>query len=158
MPLFFDEADSIFGKRTEVKDARDRYANQETSYLLQRIEKCKGLVILASNYRQNLDAAFTRRILSFIKIDAPEEPERIRLWREGLPESYNYAPQDLPEKLAKAYSLTGANIANIIKQGCFASDDDAITFEILESFIKAEYDKEEGRSYLQPHAWPMTMY
>ena len=74
--LFFDEADAIFGKRTNVRDAHDKYANQEVSYLLQRIEAHPGLVILASNFKNNIDTAFTRRFQSIIEFETPTHKER----------------------------------------------------------------------------------
>jgi len=81
--LFFDEADALFGKRTSVRDAHDKYANQEVAYLLQRVETYKGLVILASNHRQNLEEAFTRRFQSIIYFPPPTPAERLRLWQSA---------------------------------------------------------------------------
>jgi len=86
--LFFDEAESLFSKRTDVSDAKDRYANQETSYLLQRIEHYDGLVILATNLKPNIDRAFIRRFQGIVAFPLPEAAERERLWRrhlDGLP-------------------------------------------------------------------------
>ncbi len=83
--LFFDEADSIFGKRTNVRDAHDKYANQEVSYLLQRIESHEGLVILASNFKGNIDTSFTRRFNSIIEFENPGIEERIKLWENYIP-------------------------------------------------------------------------
>ncbi|MCP4655409.1 MAG: ATP-binding protein, partial [bacterium] len=82
--LFFDEADALFGKRSETKDAHDRYANQEVSYLLQRIESFDGIAILASNLRENLDDAFSRRFESIIYFPMPRPEERLLLWRQGF--------------------------------------------------------------------------
>ena len=143
--LFFDEADALFGKRTEVKDAKDRYANQEVAYLLQRIEKCSNPVILASNYKQNLDDAFKRRILTFIHIPPPEVHERLQMWQQGLPGYFQYEPENLPEKLAKDFPLTGANIANVVKLGCIevmANAGKEITLKVLEPYIHQEMRKE----------------
>ncbi|MBL6445153.1 ATP-binding protein [Fulvivirga sp. 29W222] len=143
--LFFDEADALFGKRTEVKDAKDRYANQEVAYLLQRIEKCSCPVILASNYKQNLDDAFKRRILTFIHIPPPESHERLQMWQTGLPSSFQYEPVNLPEKLATDYPLTGANISNVIKLGCIHAMSEGtkqITLGHLEGYIQQEMRKE----------------
>ena len=83
--LFFDEADALFGKRTEVSDAHDRYANIETSYLLQKLEEYEGVVILATNLRQNLDEAFTRRIRFVVEFPFPEADSRARIWRALFP-------------------------------------------------------------------------
>lgn len=143
--LFFDEADALFGKRTEVKDAKDRYANQEVAYLLQRIERCSCPVILASNYKQNLDDAFKRRILTFIHIPPPESHERLQMWQKGLPSSFQYEPVNLPEKLANDYPLTGANISNVIKLGCIQAMSEGtkeVTLERLEGYIHQEMRKE----------------
>ena len=82
--LFFDEADALFGKRSETKDAHDRYANQEVSFLLQRIETFDGIAILASNQRENIDEAFARRFESIIYFPMPRPEERLRLWRQGF--------------------------------------------------------------------------
>ncbi|PIB35027.1 hypothetical protein BFP72_06275 [Reichenbachiella sp. 5M10] len=147
--LFFDEADALFGKRTEVKDARDRYANQEVAYLLQKIERFPGLVILTSNYNQNLDSAFRRRILSSIFMPPPGVEERLTLWKKALPTNYQFEPENLPEKLAKDYMLTGANIANIIKLGCIKAHHDVnnpnvVTSAILTPIIKLEQHKEKN--------------
>jgi AAA+ superfamily predicted ATPase len=143
--LFFDEADALFGKRTEVSDAKDRYANQEVAYLLQRVESFPGLVILASNYKQNLDKAFKRRILVSIYLAPPDSEERLILWNNGLPQYFKYVPENLPVMLAEKHPFTGANIDNIIKLSCITAESDKtneITLQIMEPFIKQEYNKE----------------
>ena len=154
--LFFDEADALFGKRSEVTEANDRYANQEIAYLLQKIDQCQCLVILATNFRQNLDTAFTRRILSTIKIDWPSMNERQLIWEKTLVEPFTYSPSDLPKTLAGKYAITGSNINNIIKLGCYEAlenDTHEITLPLLEPFIKREYIKER-RSVVDPLQWP----
>lgn len=143
--LFFDEADALFGKRTEVKDAKDRYANQEVAYLLQKIEEFPGLVILASNYKQNLDDAFKRRILSSIFVPPPDEAMRYELWNKGLPNSFRYDPEELPEQLSARHPLTGASIANVIKLGCIeaiSQQTTTLTNQVLEPIIQQELYKE----------------
>ena len=155
--LFFDEADSLFGKRSEVTEANDRYANQEIAYLLQKIDKCNCLVILATNFRQNMDAAFTRRILSYIRIDWPGDEERKLLWGKALMPPFKYQPETLPETLAAKYAITGANIYNITKLTCYealAQNNYNISLKMLEPFIKLEYTKER-RSLADPLSWPM---
>ena len=82
--LFFDEADALFGKRTDIRDAHDRYANQEVSYLLQRIEGYRGLVILATNQRGNMDDAFVRRFQSIIHFPMPRIEERHKIWSNAF--------------------------------------------------------------------------
>ena len=112
--MFFDEADSIFGKRTNVRDAHDKYANQEVSYLLQRIESHAGLVILATNMKANIDPAFTRRFNSFVEFENPGVTERQKLWENYLPEKVSLEKSVKIDDLAKNYELTGANIVNVI--------------------------------------------
>jgi hypothetical protein len=116
--LFFDEADSIFGKRTGVRDAHDKYANQEVSYLLQRIEDYPGLAILASNFKNNIDEAFTRRFNAMIYFPIPSPGERLTLWQHSFPESAILdSTVDLPA-IAKKYELSGAHIINIVQYVC----------------------------------------
>ncbi len=143
--LFFDEADAIFGKRTNVRDAHDKYANQEVSYLLQRIEGHPGLVILASNYKDNIDDAFTRRFQSIFAFELPGARERLLLWEKNLPAQLSLAPEVDLEAIAKKYDLTGSNIINII-QYCslkvLSQQSNVLTTEILIEGIKREYLKE----------------
>jgi len=111
--LFFDEADALFGKRSEVKDAHDRYANIEINYLLQQMEAYEGIAILATNLRQNLDEAFLRRIHVSVDFPLPGPDDRLRIWRAVLPPQAPRADDlDLPH-LARAFDLTGGNIRNI---------------------------------------------
>jgi hypothetical protein len=110
--LFFDEADALFGKRTNVKDAHDRYANQEISYLLQRVEDFDGLVILASNFRANIDEAFLRRFNAIIRFPFPTEAERRRIWTSALPDSTDR--DQLANQLAR-FELSGGNIVNVVQ-------------------------------------------
>jgi DNA polymerase III delta prime subunit len=109
--LFFDEADAIFGKRTSVRDAHDKYANQEVSYLLQRIEDYNGLVILATNMKSNIDDAFIRRFNDIVKFSMPNEEERKQIWEKSFPANADY--NELPDKIKK-YELSGGNIINVI--------------------------------------------
>src|SRR5262249_46117612 len=83
--LFFDEADALFGERTEVRDAHDRYANLETAFLLSRLERFEGLAVLATNLRHHVDQAFTRRLEYIVEFTEPDEGERAELWRSHLP-------------------------------------------------------------------------
>jgi hypothetical protein len=143
--LFFDEADALFGKRTAVNDAHDRYANQEVSYLLQRIEYHKGLVILASNMKNNLDAAFLRRFQSVVYFPLPKVEERLSLWQktfsEFLPPEKNISLQDI----AKKYELSGSLITNIVAYSTLKAmnaNSPVITSEILYDGIMREMTKE----------------
>ncbi|MCC6411374.1 MAG: ATP-binding protein [Saprospiraceae bacterium] len=113
--LFFDEADAIFGKRTNVNEAHDRYANQEVSYLLQRIEDYPGIVLLASNFKTNMDDAFLRRFQSTIFFPLPEEKERLQLWKNAFSDKASLEETvDMPE-VAKRYKLSGGAIMNVVR-------------------------------------------
>lgn len=143
--LFFDEADAIFGKRTNVRDAHDKYANQEVSYLLQRIENHPGLVILASNFKTNIDTAFTRRFQSIIEFEVPSYGERLQLWQNNLPKGIKIAEDVNLNELSKKYDITGANIVNIIQYACLRTLEDkneSINLNHLLQGIKKEYAKE----------------
>ncbi len=144
--LFFDEADALFGKRTNVQSSHDRYANQEVSYLLQRIEDYPGLLILASNFKSNLDSAFVRRFHSIIHFPAPNASERLLLWQKTIPASIKPEPcVDLSE-LADKYELTGASILNVIHYAALRSisngDKYILNNHIVEG-IRKEFRKEE---------------
>ena len=143
--LFFDEADAVFGKRTNVRDAHDKYANQEVSYLLQRIENHPGLVILASNFKTNIDTAFTRRFQSIIEFEVPSYGERLQLWKNNLPKGIRIAEDVNLNELSKKYDITGANIVNIIQYACLRTLEDKnenIKLDHLLQGIKKEYAKE----------------
>ncbi len=117
--LFFDEADSLFGKRSAVKDSHDRYANIETSYLLQRMEEYDGIVILATNLRKNMDDAFVRRLHGAIEFPMPEEPDRLEIWQRTFPVEAPLSPDADLAFLAKQFKLSGGNIKNIILEAAF---------------------------------------
>ena len=116
--LFFDEADALFGKRTGVGDSHDRYANQEVSYLLQRIEAFSGVVVLASNMKQNIDDAFLRRFQSVIHFPLPKAAERLRLWREAIPAEVSLEPALDLDRLAQQFELSGGTILNVLRYAC----------------------------------------
>ena len=117
--LFFDEADALFGKRSEVKDAHDRYANIETAYLLQRTEEYSGLVILASNIKKNMDEAFVRRLHFLVDFPFPEEAERLEIWKRTFPREAPLAADIDFDFLAHKFKITGGNIRNIILASAF---------------------------------------
>jgi len=143
--LFFDEADALFGKRTEVSDSHDRYANQEVSYLLQRVETFNGLVILSSNYKTNIDDAFLRRFNAILKFTFPDAHDRMRIWETSLPEKMKKG-QDLDLwEVARRYKLTGGNIINVVHWAALktvSQDSDTITLESILQGIKREVEKE----------------
>lgn len=143
--LFFDEADAIFGKRTQVRDAHDKYANQEVSYLLQRIEMHPGLIILASNFRDNIDEAFTRRFQAIVSFEMPGPRERAIIWQTNVPEKLKIAKEIDWDEISKKYELTGSNILNIIHYCCLQVLDEkseTLTLKILQKGIKREFIKE----------------
>lgn len=115
--LFFDEADALFGKRTEVKDAHDRFANIEISYLLERMERLKGLAILATNRRKDLDEAFMRRLRYVIEFPLPGPAERERIWQTGFPKGVDTDELDF-HYLGKQFALSGGNIRSVIFNAC----------------------------------------
>jgi SpoVK/Ycf46/Vps4 family AAA+-type ATPase len=116
--LFFDEADALFGKRSEVRDSHDRYANIEVNYLLQRIEEYEGVIILASNLRKNMDEAFVRRIYATIEFPFPDAEGRLRIWQGVWPMKTPRQDLDL-EFMASRFELTGGNIRNIALAAAF---------------------------------------
>ena len=117
--LFFDEADALFGQRGEVSNGADRYANLEVGYLLQRLERYEGLVILASNLRANLDPAFTRRFHHVVHFPRPTDAERLRLWELALAPPVELAGPIEFDRLA-ALDLTGAGVAAIVRDAALA--------------------------------------
>jgi hypothetical protein len=126
MILFFDEADALFGKRGDTKSANDRHANQQIAYLLQRIEDCPGVVILASNLKGNIDAAFARRFQAMVHFPMPDAEARLRLWEgmfAGL-ERGSVEQVDLAG-VARDHKLSGGSIANVLRYACTKAAEDA---------------------------------
>jgi vesicle-fusing ATPase len=120
--LFFDEADALFGKRTDVKDAHDRFANIEISYLLERMERFKGLAILATNRRKDLDEAFMRRLRYLIEFPVPDFAERKRIWSQVFPDNVDISELDL-RFLARQFQLSGGYIRSIAFNACLRAAD-----------------------------------
>jgi AAA+ superfamily predicted ATPase len=144
--LFFDEADALFGKRTNVKDAHDKYANQEVSYLLQRLEDYPGLLILASNFKSNLDEAFIRRFHAVVHFPLPNVSERLHLWEKTLPASLKADPSVNVRWLAEKYELSGASILNAVQFAslqAFKRNDGRLTQNDLLEGVRKEFLKEE---------------
>ena len=142
--LFFDEADALFGKRTSVRDAHDKYANQEVSYLLQRIENYDGLVILASNLKSNIDDAFVRRFQSIIYFPMPSPKERRILWQRSFPKQIQLDDSVDLISLADTYELTGADIMNIVQYCCLSAlnqNERTLSQADLVQGIKREFSK-----------------
>ncbi len=141
--LFFDEADALFGKRTEVKDAHNRYANMEVSYLLQRIEEYNGLVILATNFRRNIDEAFVRRIHFIIEFPFPDEKMREKIWEKIFPKETPLDEEIDFKYLAKNFKLSGGNIRNVALRASFyaAEEKKKVGMEHILRGIKRELQK-----------------
>jgi hypothetical protein len=123
--LLFDEADALFGKRSEVKDAHDRYANVEVAYLLQKMEEYEGIVILATNLRRNMDDAFTRRMHHIIEFPFPDADNRERIWRGILPPDAPVASDIDYGFLARQFELAGGNIRNVALAAAFLAAEEA---------------------------------
>jgi SpoVK/Ycf46/Vps4 family AAA+-type ATPase len=117
--VFFDEADALFGKRSEVRDAHDRYANIEVSYLLQKMEECEGLTILATNLADHLDEAFTRRLSFHIFFPFPDEQARLTLWQRAWTAETPLATSVDKVALARSLKLSGGSIRNIALGAAF---------------------------------------
>lgn len=143
--LFFDEGDSLFGKRTQAKSANDRYANQEISYLLQKIEEHPGIIILATNVRSNMDKAFLRRFQSEVYFPIPQEETRLRLWRKAMQNRFQLDEKINLEEIARKYEITGAAIKNI-KHTCaimtLAEKADTVSYHNFKAALRKELDKE----------------
>jgi SpoVK/Ycf46/Vps4 family AAA+-type ATPase len=141
--LFFDEADALFGKRSEVHDSHDRYANIEISYLLQKMEQYEGVAVLATNLRQNLDDAFVRRLAFTIHFPFPDEADRRRIWEGIWPRAARLGNDVEFGFFARQFKLSGGNIKNIALAAAFlaASDGGAVTMEHLFHATQREYQK-----------------
>jgi SpoVK/Ycf46/Vps4 family AAA+-type ATPase len=141
--LFFDEADALFGKRTEVSDAHDRYANIETSYLLQQMEEYEGIVILATNLRENMDEAFTRRIRFVVEFPFPNEANRLRIWQAHFPAEAPISPEIDYGYLAREFQVAGGNIKNIVLNAAFlaAADGGTIGMRQILQGTRREFEK-----------------
>jgi AAA+ superfamily predicted ATPase len=143
--LFFDEADALFGKRTDIRDALDRHANQEVAYLLQRIEAYNGLVILATNQRGNIDEAFVRRFQAIVHFPMPGPAEREAIWCKSFPPQIELAADVNWRAVAARHELSGASILNV-SQYCalevLASGSQHLDQQQLEVGIRREYIKE----------------
>ena len=141
--LFFDEADALFGKRSEVRDAHDRYANIEVSYLLQRMEGYPGAVVLATNYRRNIDEAFLRRLDVAVDFPFPDRDDRARIWRRLLPQAAPIAGDVDPDALAERFELSGGAIrtSSIAAAFAAAADGGRIEMRHLLAAVADEYRK-----------------
>ncbi|WP_236652519.1 ATP-binding protein [Streptacidiphilus neutrinimicus] len=152
--LLFDEADAVFGKRSEVKDAHDRYANLESAYLLQRLESFDGIALLTTNLRANIDDAFTRRLDLVVDFPFPDAAQRLALWRHSLV-SVPCVPGIDPERCAREFELAGGSIRSAVVTAAYAAAGrgEAVTDADLMAGAQREYRK-AGRLVLDEHnAW-----
>lgn len=141
--LFFDEADAIFGKRSQVKDAQDRYANIETGYLLQKMEEYEGIIILATNLRKNMDNAFIRRIHFAVEFDLPKKEQRLEIWKNIFPQKAPLSKDIDFNFLAENIKIAGGNIKNIALNAAFLASENKnqITMKDIILAIRREYQK-----------------
>ena len=146
--LFFDEADALFGKRSNISDSYDRYANQEVSFLLQRMEDCDALIILCSNFKKNIDEAFFRRFQLVLDFEIPNAHQRYILWQKSKTQEFSYEDAVDLEFLSQQYELTPASIINILRYSilkCMGRADKLIKLKDIEAGLKIEKIK-EGKS------------
>jgi hypothetical protein len=145
MVLFFDEADSLFGKRSEVKDSHDRYANIEINYLLQRMESFEGLAILATNMKSALDTAFMRRLRFVVNFPFPGRSERKSIWEKAFPQPQYGLPPSLDYEWLARFNLTGGNIHTIALNAAFLAEQrgTAITMPLVLEVTRTEFRKLE---------------
>ena len=141
--LFFDEADALFGKRSEVRDSHDRYANIEISYLLQKMEEYPGIAVLATNMRQNLDEAFVRRLTFSLHFPFPDVDARRRIWIGIWPAAVPLAKDVDPSVLARRFKLSGGNIRNVALAAAFAAAEagEPVSMAHLVHATRREYQK-----------------
>ncbi|TQV87427.1 ATP-binding protein [Aliikangiella coralliicola] len=147
--LFFDEADALFGKRTNVNDAHDRFANQEVSYLLQRMEDYAGVVILASNFKSNLDDAFTRRFQSIIHFPIPKHSERTKLWTSAFSSQFKLDENVDLDAVAGEYEMSGGSIINVVRYASLMTlvqQKNNIALHHIKEGIRKEFQK-EGKTF-----------
>lgn len=143
--LFFDEADALFGKRTAANSSNDRHANQQTAYLLQRIEDFPGIVILASNLRANMDEAFTRRFQSIIHFAMPSAEERYQLWQNAFAGTCTLDPEIDLYKIAEEHEIAGGAIINVLRYCALSAvrrSSTVVTRQELMNGLRREFKKE----------------
>ena len=143
--LFFDEADALFGKRSNTSDSHDRYANQEVSFLLQRMEDYDGLVILCSNFKKNIDEAFFRRFQLILDFEIPDMYHRHMLWEKSITSDFTYDNEVNIDLIAEQHELSAASIINILHYcilKCMRRKDNIIVWSDIQSGLKIEKMKE----------------
>lgn len=157
--LFFDEADVLFSKRTEVKDSNDKYSNMESAFLLQKIEEYSGIVILATNLVQNFDEAFKRRMKLMIDFPFPDAARRAEMWKRALPDKLPLDSIDF-DYLVNSFELSGSNIKNIALHSAFLAAADgsrAVTMKHIIAALRNEYSK-SGKAFTRAEAGEYFYY
>ena len=147
--LFFDEADALFGKRTNTSSSNDRHANQEVSFLLQRVEEFPGTVILATNFKNNIDSAFMRRFQSVVQFLKPDRHQRLRLWNNAISDKIPLSRTINISKIATQYELTGGEIVNVVRYAALqaiATPSQTVMLDHLLNGIRKELIK-DGRMF-----------
>ncbi|MBQ9632570.1 MAG: ATP-binding protein, partial [Lachnospiraceae bacterium] len=142
--LFFDEADVLFGKRTEIKDSNDKYSNMEAAYLLQRIEEYEGVVVMATNYRRNFDEAFNRRLTAVIDFPFPDEEARKEIWKRSIP-AVLFDDSIDTDALAGQYELSGSAIKNSVLYAAFLAasrGEETLSEKLIFEGIREEFKKQ----------------
>jgi adenylate kinase family enzyme len=142
--LFFDEAEALFGQRMQARNSNDRFANMEVSYLLERMERFRGLAILATNRKKDLDEAFLRRLRYVIEFPVPDEAERLAIWKKSIPRQVSTSALALPF-LAREFALSGGNIRSIVLNACLQAastqKDPALSMARVLTAVAREYEK-----------------
>ena len=150
----FDEADALFGKRSEVKDSHDRYANIEIGYLLQRIEEYEGVVILATNFRKNIDEAFVRRLHFTVEFPFPSEGDRRRIWDVVWPdETPRHRDIDF-DALARRFEITGGSVRNIALAAAFLAADDGQCVTMAQLLHATQRELQKMGKIVAEHEFP----
>lgn len=146
--LFFDEADALFGKRSQTKDAQDRYANQEIAYLLQRIEDHPSVILLATNLKGNLDPAFARRFQSMIYFPIPNIEQRLKLWKDAFESQFKLADDVDLDQISEEYEIAGGAIINVLRHCALEAarrDGKEVRLSDILEGVRKEFRK-EGRT------------
>ena len=143
--LFFDEADALFGKRTQTSSSNDRYANQEISYLLQRIEDFPGMIILATNFETNIDEAFARRFQAMIYFPLPGPEERLKLWKQSYSSKIVFEDKVVLKEIADKYEISGGALSNIVRYSSLKAikrGTNEILLKDILTGLRREFDKQ----------------
>jgi SpoVK/Ycf46/Vps4 family AAA+-type ATPase len=154
--LFFDEADALFGKRSEVRDSHDRYANIEIAYLLQKMDEYEGLSVLATNLKQNLDEAFARRLSFIIDFPFPDEESRLRIWRAMWPADVPLSDDVDLAYVARTFRMSGGSIKNVAVAAAFLAAGRGTTVQTVD-LVRATRREFQKMGKMMPYGEPGAM-